>query len=170
VPNSKSINPAFRREGGAAAVEFALILTLLILLVFGIIQLGLAYNRYQGLQAAAREGARVASIGGSQTDIRDRVRQSQSLFASSDVLVRIDYSTDNGSSFPGPAICSDSSGSNQCNSPGAPHPCGVAGIGNLIRVTAEVPSSKTQYAIVIPLWGSAATTYSARGVFRCERT
>lgn len=43
-------------------VEFSLILPLLLILVFGIIQAGIAFNKYQGIHAAAREGARTASI------------------------------------------------------------------------------------------------------------
>ena len=39
-----------------------MILPLLILLVFGIVQFSLAYNRQQGLHAAARKGARIASL------------------------------------------------------------------------------------------------------------
>ena len=49
-------------ERGAAAVEFAIVLPLLVLLVFGIIQFSIAYNRTQGLHAAAREGARYAAL------------------------------------------------------------------------------------------------------------
>lgn len=51
-----------RDERGAAAVELALVLPILIVLVFGIFQFSLAYNRQQGLHAAAREGARIASL------------------------------------------------------------------------------------------------------------
>lgn len=161
---------AIRAERGASAVEFALVSTILILLIFGIIQFGIAYNRYQGLQAAAREGARIASIGGTESEIANRVRQSQSLFAGPDVQVVIDYSTDDGVSYVGPPICDDATGSNKCTSAAAPTPCGKAGLGNLIRVTASVPSTLDRYAIVIPLWGSAAITYSSQGVFRCEKT
>jgi Flp pilus assembly protein TadG len=60
-------------EGGAAAVEFAIVASVLFLLLFGIIEFGLAYFRYQGLQAAAREGARIAAIEGSEQTVRDRV-------------------------------------------------------------------------------------------------
>lgn len=49
-------------ERGAAMVEFAVILPLLITLVFGIIEFSIAFNRLQGLHAAAREGARTASL------------------------------------------------------------------------------------------------------------
>jgi len=62
------------RERGAAAVEFAILLPILILLVFGIIQFGITWNRAQGLQAAAREGARLASLPYTSTsDVQSRV-------------------------------------------------------------------------------------------------
>lgn len=63
-----------RSEHGAAAVEFAIILPILVMLLFGIIQFSLAYNRQQGLHAAAREGARLASLPSTtSTQITDRV-------------------------------------------------------------------------------------------------
>lgn len=63
-----------RSERGAAAVEFALVLPILVMLMFGIIQFGTAFNQKQGLHAAAREGARVGSIPTStQQDITDMV-------------------------------------------------------------------------------------------------
>lgn len=49
-------------------------LPILVMLMFGIIQFGTAFNQQQGLHAAAREGARVGSIPTStQTDITDMV-------------------------------------------------------------------------------------------------
>lgn len=157
-------------DRGASAVELALVLTLLVFFLFGTIQFGIAYNRYQGLQAAAREGARIAAIGGSESDVRTRVRQAQSLFTPADVQVRIDWSDDDGASWPGShVVCDDASGSNQCSSTAPPAPCTVAGIGNLVRVTATVPASKRQYDIVIPLWGNQSIRYQTHGAFRCER-
>jgi hypothetical protein len=50
-----------RREGGASAVEFALILPLLLMLAFGAIWGGIAYNRQLALTQSAREGARFAA-------------------------------------------------------------------------------------------------------------
>jgi Flp pilus assembly protein TadG len=158
-----------RDEKGASAVEFALIASLLFVVLFGIIQFGIAYNRTQGLQAAAREGARIASIGGTQADIKTRVQAAQSLFQASDVQVKIDYSQDNGASWT--TICNDGGGGG-CNSTATPTPCGVTGLSqtNLVQVTATVPASLTKYAIVIPLWGNKAITYSSSGAFRCEKT
>jgi Flp pilus assembly protein TadG len=50
------------RERGAAAVEFALILPVLLLMVFGMLEFSRAYNTQISLSGAAREGARVMAI------------------------------------------------------------------------------------------------------------
>lgn len=61
-------------ERGAAMAEFALVIPLFIILVFGIIQFGIALNRVQAFHAAAREGARVGSLeSSSTTDINNAV-------------------------------------------------------------------------------------------------
>jgi Flp pilus assembly protein TadG len=52
----------FNRERGAAMVEFAIVLPLLVTLVFGIIEFGRAYNAQISLTHAAREGAREYAI------------------------------------------------------------------------------------------------------------
>jgi Flp pilus assembly protein TadG len=46
------------RESGAAAVEFALVVPLLLLLVLGMVNFGRAYNAQITLTQAAREGVR----------------------------------------------------------------------------------------------------------------
>jgi Flp pilus assembly protein TadG len=58
-------------EHGAAAVEMALIMPLLLLLVCGIVDLGRMFNVEITLSAAAREGARWAALG--QPDVAARV-------------------------------------------------------------------------------------------------
>jgi Flp pilus assembly protein TadG len=50
-------------DRGAAAVEFALLLPVLLLIVFGIIDFGRALNAQITLTQAAREGARLAALG-----------------------------------------------------------------------------------------------------------
>jgi Flp pilus assembly protein TadG len=52
---------ATERESGAAAVEFALLLPLFIVLVFGIISSGLAFERWINVTQATRETARFAA-------------------------------------------------------------------------------------------------------------
>jgi Flp pilus assembly protein TadG len=50
-------------ERGAAAVEMALILPILVAVVFGIIEFGFAFNAQIALTQAVREGVRVGAIG-----------------------------------------------------------------------------------------------------------
>jgi Flp pilus assembly pilin Flp len=52
-----------RDQEGAAAVEFALLLPLLVLLLFGMIEFGLAFNTRIQATNAAREAARQAVVG-----------------------------------------------------------------------------------------------------------
>lgn len=60
----------FRSDSGAAAVEFALVAPILILLVLGIVEFGRAYNVQTSLSAAAREGVRVMAISKNATAAR----------------------------------------------------------------------------------------------------
>lgn len=51
------------RERGAVAVEFALVLPILLLLIFGVMQYGLYFWSAQGGSTAVREAARRAAVG-----------------------------------------------------------------------------------------------------------
>ena len=62
-------------ERGAALVEMALTLPLMLLVSIGIVEFGRAYQTWQVLTNAAREGARVAVLPGtSDTSVSDRVK------------------------------------------------------------------------------------------------
>ncbi len=62
------------RENGASMAEFAVILPVLIMVLFGIIEFGIAFTKAQAIEASAREGARLASIEGSSVaDVGTRV-------------------------------------------------------------------------------------------------
>ena len=63
------------REDGAAAVEFAIVSTILFLIVFGIIEFGRTYSQYEVMQGAAREGARRAAVGATLTQVQSAVTQ-----------------------------------------------------------------------------------------------
>ena len=56
------IRDRISREEGVAAVEFALILPVLALMLFGILEFGRVWSQYQVFQGAAREGARCAAV------------------------------------------------------------------------------------------------------------
>ncbi|KHL05049.1 TadE/TadG family type IV pilus assembly protein [Sinomonas humi] len=58
---------AQHRERGAAAVEFALLLPALLLLVLGILDFGRIFSAQQTLTYAARAGARVMALQNSQS-------------------------------------------------------------------------------------------------------
>jgi Flp pilus assembly protein TadG len=60
-------------DRGAAAVEFALILVPLVLLVFGIFEFGRVWSEVEILESAAREGARVAAVRGTSDEVEDAV-------------------------------------------------------------------------------------------------
>jgi Flp pilus assembly protein TadG len=65
-----------RGERGAALVEFALALPLLLVILAGIVDFGFAFQRYEVITNAAREGARLASLPGydDQASVDARVR------------------------------------------------------------------------------------------------
>jgi Flp pilus assembly protein TadG len=53
---------SIREERGQAMTEFALVLPILALLIFGIIQFGIVFNNYLTVTDAARAGARSAIV------------------------------------------------------------------------------------------------------------
>jgi Flp pilus assembly protein TadG len=63
-------------DRGAELIEFALVTPLLLLLVFGVANFGLMFQRYEVLTNAAREGARVAALPlYLEADVQARVTQ-----------------------------------------------------------------------------------------------
>ena len=61
------------RDRGSVAVEFALVVPALLLIVFGLIDFGRALNAQISLTGAAREGARLAALGYSNGQVQARV-------------------------------------------------------------------------------------------------
>jgi Flp pilus assembly protein TadG len=62
------------RDDGAAAVEMALVMPLLLFVLFGIVDLSRAYDTQIQLSQAAREGARLVSMQ-STSDLTTRIHQ-----------------------------------------------------------------------------------------------
>jgi len=141
-----------KREGGASLVEFALVLPLLTLFLFGIIQFGLAYDKKQSINAAAREGARTGAI---PTNTVASVRSAaENAFdglldgtVTTDVFVIANTST--------PVTGSPLADSVK--------PC-EANEGKLVVVQSSV-----SHELTIPFFGSPDLTLTGRGEFRCER-
>jgi Flp pilus assembly protein TadG len=125
-------------ERGAAVVEFAIVLPLLVMFLLGIVQFSLMWNRQQALHAAAREGGRVASIPTStQADITAAVDAAlaDTPFDSSRVITI---------------------------SPNATQPC-LDNQGSTVTVTVTADSN-----LDIPFWDNTTLNLTGKGAFRCE--
>ena len=59
-----------RREEGASAVEFVLVVPVLAIFVFGIIGFGVAFMQMQTIRGALREGGRAAATGATTAEVR----------------------------------------------------------------------------------------------------
>ena len=59
---ASSIRQRLASERGAELIEFAMVLPLLLMLIFGIVDFGFMFQRYLVVTNAAREGARMASL------------------------------------------------------------------------------------------------------------
>lgn len=173
-----------REERGASAVEFAIIASLLLLILFGTITFGITFNRIQGLQSAAREGARLGSL--SQTTVDQIVTRS---LDSVSILNASNFKTGGGGgsirwcsgtpSFDTGCMTiqtkqdADHDGTYENNSSelttwtgGTDAPCGN-------------PAANTQQSLVvtlqyriridIPFWASPQMTASGVGEFSCEK-
>jgi Flp pilus assembly protein TadG len=64
-----------RDDRGAAMVEFAIVLPVLLLVLMGIIEFGRAYNAQVSIQAAAREGARELALRHGSDDVVTATRE-----------------------------------------------------------------------------------------------
>ena len=74
---------------GQALVEFALMLPVLMLLIIGMMEFGLIINQYMVVTEAAREGARSAAVGNSNTTIISVTKIAASQIDTSELTVTI---------------------------------------------------------------------------------
>lgn len=133
-----------RCEHGVVAVEFALLLPLLVVLLFGILAGGAAFQELNGLNAAAREGARVASI-----------RVSTAVNTNYDPAAAVNSVVKN-------ALKGVVNGSDATVKIEPPNAC-QSTTTTRVRVTVSAP-----LAWDVPFIGSPSATLSGKGDFRCE--
>jgi Flp pilus assembly protein TadG len=86
LPHSSRRRPLGYLERGAAAVEMALVLPLLLLVLFALIDFGRAFSAQIQLSQAAREGVRLASLNSGATPA---AQQSDVNFGDSAIAARV---------------------------------------------------------------------------------
>ncbi|MDG5788472.1 pilus assembly protein [Evansella sp. AB-P1] len=84
-----------KSEKGQGTVELAISLVLLLIILFGIIDFGRLFHANIALNHAGREGARVMSVGSTDTEIVSIIRSQFSGLDSSKVDVSITPGTNN---------------------------------------------------------------------------
>jgi Flp pilus assembly protein TadG len=140
-----------RGQDGASAVEFALVLPLLVLFLFGTITFGLAFARAQQMEAIARESARLAAIGRT-VQYSDVVAAARGAAAGTvdgnHLAVEIRNAAGAGVT------------SKWCKAAGDP-----------VTVVVQIaPAFRANYRLIVPLWPGSGSlpSYQSAGTFRCE--
>jgi Flp pilus assembly protein TadG len=86
---------------GAALVEFALILPILLMLFLGIVEFGVLMMHQLTLVQVAREGARHASLGKPVAQIQERISNTAGALPNhGELTIQMTYSTDQGVTYP----------------------------------------------------------------------
>ena len=137
------IRDRISREEGVAAVEFAIILPVLCLILFGVLEFGRVWSQYQVFQGAAREGARCAAVKATE-------------FSDCDIQTEIDQAAS-------PYAWNKPAAVNIVGGGAAPSGCTEATRGEDVQVSWAQPLE-----ITIPFWKNVTVTSNIKAVFRCE--
>ncbi len=81
------------RRGGSVSVEAALLTPLLITLLFGIIEFGFIFKDLLLIHQSAREGARVAAVGATTSEIAARIADSLPTLTVDNLTTALEYRT-----------------------------------------------------------------------------
>ena len=151
-------------------MEFALLVPLLLVLVFGIIDFGVAFAQNLSLNNGARDSARFAvvhQIDGSPTrtcyDALKRVRDDATGIGMNPLNVGVSVTVG------GSQVCSVAAGTalpasaNTVALQKAPCLGSISGSNDQLQVTATYSSS-----LIIPITGTATFSLAGNGYFRCE--
>ena len=143
-----------RTEDGAAAVEFALVLPILLVIVFAIISFGWVFAQSLALSNSARQAARYAAVENRTCDdVKDEA------VSASAPLVKLDPTVD-----PNAVQISRTTGT-PCGVPATDQPCKDSGDKDNVTVTLTY---EAQILVpIVPGLGNTKTLHGT-GVFRCE--
>ena len=158
-----------RPQDGAAAVEFALIVGVLAMLIFGMLQFGLTFFELQSLRAATREGGRLGAVEATPDAIRSRVESASNGAirpgeASNTSFVKVSYS-DSGT-FTGSEANLTGNTTPACSSSSS----STADAGVRVQMfIANAPAHlKSLFTLNIPLLPTISMTPTIDAQFRCE--
>ena len=169
-----------RGDDGASAVEFALVLPILVMLVFGIISFGIVFAQKLALANSTREAARASVVGVQSAQrttclgLASQIRSTATTISMSgaNINVNVYYKADPTVTGNGTLVCSGSTGTsagtpsmtNPTKTPCIP-PAGVTDPSNAQLIVTTTYNS----SLVIPLAVVAPTfTIDGTGAYRCE--
>jgi len=93
MTNVSGAKPRIKRKGrserGQSLLEFALVLPVFLVLVFGIIDFGLGLRAWISITNSAREGARIGAVRGTCDEIRQQVKDTSGGLVTSDDQIEI---------------------------------------------------------------------------------
>jgi Flp pilus assembly protein TadG len=130
------------RDRGAAAVEFALVLVPLLLLVFGVIDFGRVYNEQVTLTSLAREGARLVSL-----DAGDAAAVKARLISAAPASLDLQPS--------------------QIEVTGCPAPSGIASVDDSATATVVITARYTFSVAALAGFSDASVTVTGKGTMPC---
>ncbi|WP_107774621.1 TadE/TadG family type IV pilus assembly protein [Nocardioides sediminis] len=138
---------AGREERGAAAVELALVMPVLILILFGIINFGALFAQQISISNIAREAARNAVVDGPNSACADIEADAEEGAATLGMAADV------------PTVVIDPA----C--PSGPTPCAGSDPDQDVTVTVERTG---EWLVPFPFFAAPAPTLRAEGVMRCE--
>jgi Flp pilus assembly protein TadG len=155
-------------DAGAAAVEFALVVPILLALVFGIVNFGFIFSSQISMNAAARDAARAGVVKGATgaltcQQIASRARDAVVLLGASVSSVAVAVTK-----YDGSTMCTLPVGSASAT------PTGSAGAGGTPCTASSAPADAVTvtlsyaYRALVPLVPPQQATLGSTAKFRCE--
>jgi Flp pilus assembly protein TadG len=95
-----------KREDGQSLVEFALVVPIFLLVLFAIVDFGMAFHAWITVTNSAREGARLASVHAPAAAVEQRVRDTATSLDDANLHVTVTNADDQGGQ-PGESVVVD---------------------------------------------------------------
>jgi len=95
-----------KREDGQSLVEFALVIPIFLLVLFSIVDFGMAFHAWITVTNSAREGARIGSVHAPSAAIEQRVRDTSDTLDQGNLSVTVTNADDQGGQ-PGESVVVD---------------------------------------------------------------